>query len=92
MQWHTQGGSITNNLKVRIDFILPKISAKTIVTWNCHVNESAKVRYDMILGVDILTDLILNIILSDHIIEAENGTFKGSKEPMVDLCVYQFKY
>ena len=50
MQWHTQAGSITKNMKVKIYFTLPKLSSTKIVTWNCHVDESAKVRYDTILG------------------------------------------
>ena len=32
MQWHTQAGSITTNLKVKIDFTLPGLSAEKIVT------------------------------------------------------------
>ena len=50
MQWHTQSGNITTNLKVKLDFTLPKLSATNVMMWNCHVNESAKVVYDMILG------------------------------------------
>ena len=55
MQWHTQEGNITTNLKVKIYLNLPKLRATKIVTWNCHVDESAKGRYDMILGIYILT-------------------------------------
>ena len=40
MQWHTQAGSITTNLKVKIDFTFPEISATKIVTWNCHADAS----------------------------------------------------
>ena len=50
MQWNTQAGNITNNLKVKIDFTLPGISATNVVTWNCHVDDSDKGRYNMILG------------------------------------------
>ena len=32
MQWHTQAGKITTNLKVNIDFTLPEISVTTIVS------------------------------------------------------------
>ena len=42
-------------LKVKIDFTLPALSATDVVTWTCHVEDSAKGRYDMILGRDILT-------------------------------------
>ena len=50
MQWNTQAGNITTNLKVKVDSTLPKLSATNVVTWNCHVYDSAKGRYDMILG------------------------------------------
>ena len=49
-QWHMQAGSITTKLKVKIDFTLYKLSATKILTWTCHVDDSAKDRYDMILG------------------------------------------
>ena len=91
VQWHTQAGIITTNLKVMIEFFLHKLSAKKIMTWNCHVDNSAKGRFDMILGRDILRDLALNLKLSDHIIEADSVTFKGYTAPMVDLDTYEFK-
>ena len=50
MQWHMQSGIIITNLKVKVDFTLPEISVMKIMTGNFHVNESAKVTYDMILG------------------------------------------
>ena len=61
MQWHTQAGNINTYLKVKTYFTLPKLSAMKIVMWNCHVDDSDKVRYDMILGRDSLTGLVLNL-------------------------------
>ena len=61
MQWHTQVGIITTNIKVEIYFTLPKISATKIVTWNFHVDDSAKGGYDMILGRYLLTALGSNL-------------------------------
>ena len=55
MQYHTQAGNITTNLKVKIDFPLPKLIATKISTWNFHVDDSTKSMYDMILGRDLLT-------------------------------------
>ena len=91
IQWHTQGGSITTNLKVKIDFNLPELSMTKFVTWNFHVGDSSKVIYDIILGRNILTTLVLNLKLSDHVIEADGGTFKGFMAPMVDLGKYASK-
>ena len=62
-----------------------------MVTWNFHVNDSAKDRYDMILGRDILTELGLNINIYDHVIEAYDGPLKVYRAPMVDLGRYEFK-
>ena len=49
MQWHMQVGKITTNLNVKIDFTLPELSATKIMTWTCHVDDSANSRYDIIL-------------------------------------------
>ena len=55
IQRSTQARNITTNLKVKIDFILPAFSARNVLTWDCHVDESDKGRYDMMLGQYILT-------------------------------------
>ena len=92
MQWPTQAGIITTNLKVKIDFTLPGISATKIVTWYFHVDDSAKCRYYMILGRYLLIDLVLNLEFSDPVNEAYDGYFKGSTAPIVDLDMYEYKY
>ena len=61
MQWHTQAGIITTNLKVEIKFTSHELSVNTIMTWNCHVNDSAKGRCTMILARGILTVLGINL-------------------------------
>ena len=50
MPWHTQFGKITTQSKVEIYFTLHELSATKIVTWNCHVYDSAKGRNDTIVG------------------------------------------
>ena len=85
VQWHTQAGNIATDLKVGLDFTLPEISATNSVTWKFHADDSIKGRYDMILGRNILIELGLNLKLFDRIIEADDGYFKGSTAPMVDL-------
>ena len=55
------------------------------MTWNFHGDDSAKGIYDIILG------RYLSAKVSDHVIEADDGTFKGSAPPMVDICMYEFK-
>ena len=60
MKCNTQDGNITTSLKVEVEFTLPELSATDSVKWKYNVDESAKGRYDMILGRDLLTDLELN--------------------------------
>ena len=91
MQWNTQSRNITTNIKVQVDFTIPTLSATTVMKWNCHVDESAKDRYDMILGQDLLKQLVLNIKLSKHVIKLDNGPFNGSTIPIVDIGKYLFK-
>ena len=92
MQWHTQDRNITTNLKVKVYFALPALIAINVMTWKCHVDDSGKGRYNIILGRDILTELVLNIKLSEHVIEADDRPLKGSTAPMVNLGTYIFKY
>ena len=92
MQWHTQAVNITTNHNIKVDFTLPILNATNAVTWKLHVDELAKCGYDMILEQDILTELGLNLKLSENIIKADGVTFKGYTAPMVDLGTYTFKY
>ena len=57
IKWHTQAGNINTNLKIKVDFPLPALSATNVVTWKCNVDDSAKGRYNIILGQDILIEL-----------------------------------
>ena len=68
MQWHTQAGNININIKVEVEFTLPELIATDVVTWKCHVYESAKGRYDIILGKDLFNRIMIKfkIIRSSH--------------------------
>ena len=91
IQCHTKVGGITTNIKFKIDFTLPELSATRTVMWKCHVDDSTMGRYDMILGRYVLTDLVLNLKLSDHVIESYDGPLKGSTATMADMGTYEFK-
>ena len=91
IQCYTQAGNITTNLKVKVYFTLPAPSAKNVMTWKYHVGDSDKGRYDVILVQDLFIELVLNLKFPEHIIKADDGTFKGSTTPMVDLGTYIFK-
>ena len=92
MKWHTQAVSITNNLKFKIDSTLPELIPTKIVVWNFHMDDSTRGRYDMILGRDLFTKLVLNLKLSYFVVDAYDELFKGSAAPMVDMGKYEFKY
>ena len=85
MKRNTQADNIITNIKVKIYLTIPEISATKIETWNFHVNESSKGRYDMILGRYILIELVLNLKLSEQSIKEYGGPLKGSMAPMIDL-------
>ena len=84
MQWHTQDVNITTNINIDKDITLTELGVKKII--------SAKGIYNMILGRYLLTEVVLNLKWSDHVIEVDDGPFKVSIEPMVDLGMYGFKY
>ena len=90
-QWQTQAGNITTNFKVKVDFTLPTLSSTNVVTWKCHVDGSAWVRYGMFLGRYLLTQLVLNLKIYAHVIEADDGPFIGFMAPMFDLGAYVSK-
>ena len=62
-------------------FTFTELSATNIATWNCYVYDSAKGRYEIILGRYILSALGSNIKFSDHVIEKDDGPLKGRRHP-----------
>ena len=60
--------------------------------WKCHVDDSANSRYNIILVRDLSTELVLNVKFSENFTKADDGTFKGSTTPIVDLGTYEPKY
>ena len=75
--WETQSGKFTTSKKVNVDFFLPEFSATKIVTWIFHVDESTNSVYDMILGRDLLTAVILDLKFSDNVIVGGEGPYEG---------------
>ena len=91
MQWNTQAGNITTNLNIKVDPTLPALSTTNVMTCKSQVDDSAKGRYYMILELNLLTELGLNLNVSDHIIETDDGTFNWSITPIFDLGTYELK-
>ena len=85
-------GNITANIKVAVGFTLPGIIPAYVMTWDFHVDEYTKGRYNMIIRRYIWTELGLNLKISYHAIESDYDTFKGTTENTIDLGKYEFKY
>ena len=64
-----------------MDFTFPEISATNVVTWKCHVDDSAKVKFYMILGWDQLPELGLNLKFYEHVIEVDDELLLGIQHP-----------
>ena len=78
MQWYTQAVNITTNIKVKLFFTFSAFSVKNVMTLKCHVDDSVKGRFDIILVQYLLTELGLNLKFSEHVIKADDGPFKMS--------------
>ena len=91
MQWKMQAGNLTTDQKVKIDFTLPEFGATKIVVWYCYVDNSSKIRYNMILGRVILTELRLVSIFSDRVIEGGDKPFERCTFLMVYLVTHALK-
>ena len=78
-------------MKVNIHFCPPEFSATTNVSWKSQVDNSTNIRYNMIVGRDLLTALELGLKFSENIIIIGEGTYKGCSSPMADLSNYDLK-
>ena len=54
------------------------------------MDDSAKVRYDMILGRDLRTSLVLDLIFSNRIISGGKGPYEGCLASIVDVRKYDY--
>ena len=67
-KWSTLGGVFSTNRKALIDFKLPELSTDKKVTWIMHVDDKSSPKtalYDMILGMDLLTEIGLFVNTED---------------------------
>ena len=54
VQWYTQAGNLITDLKVKIYLSLSEFSTTKIMMWECHVDDSNKIRCNMSLGKYLL--------------------------------------
>ena len=50
MQWNKKAGNINTTINNRVDFTLPALSETNVATQKCHMDDSNKGMYDMLLG------------------------------------------
>jgi hypothetical protein len=63
-KWKTLGGTFTTNYESLLDFKFPEISTSKVVTWQAHVDDktsSKEVTYDMIMGMDLMTFIVITV-------------------------------
>ena len=77
---------------MKVDFCLLEFSAAKIVTWICHVDESTKGIYNMILGRDLITALGLDLKFSENAVIGGEVPYVGCLAPMVDVISYDYTY
>ena len=90
--YFSPSGNLTTNHIVKIGFTFLEFSTIKIVMWNCHVDDSTKIRYNLILGRYLLTSLRLYLEFSNTVIEGGNGPFEIFTASMVDLGTYDFDF
>ena len=69
------GGTFITRQKALVDFKFPKL--KNMVTWICHVyatTDPNKAMYDLIIGMDLMTELGIVVNTAKREVQWENHT------------------
>ena len=70
------GGNFTTNWKALVEFSFPELSRHRTVTAICHVDDKTKPEetpYDMIIGMDLMTELGIVVDTDKKIVRWETG-------------------
>ena len=62
-----------------------------IMMWKCHVDDSTKGSYDMIVGRYILTTMVIYLNCFTNNMQCVTGTYKGCTTPMIKSNEYEFE-
>ena len=81
----TQDGKFTTNKIGRSGLLPEEIQCKKNVTRKYHVDDSKEIRYNMIIGRDVLTALVLDFKFSKHVIIGGDGPYEGFLAYMVEV-------
>ena len=74
--WNTLGGQFSTNRKALVEFKFPELSNDKKVTWVCHVDDKTDPKtasYDIIIGMDLMTDVGIYIDTKDKVIRWEEA-------------------
>ena len=73
--WGTMGGQFQTKRKGILDFMFPELDQRKIISWSFHVDENDTPNdagYDMIIGMDLMTELGLYVDTNDKVIVWED--------------------
>ena len=73
--------------KARIDFKFPELSTDKTIQWVCHVDETTdpkETQYDLILGMDLMTEIGIYIETADKVVQWER-----METPLKNRDMYQ---
>ena len=74
-----KASNLTTNQKVKVNFCLPDFGMTKIVTWECHVDKSSEIRYDIIVGRYIITLFLLYIYFVNTSLKEDMDHLKGAQ-------------
>ena len=89
--WETQAGKFMTSQKANTYLCLTEFSTTKIVSLKCHINSSTNIRYDIILGRDLLTATGIYLKFSEHIIMGGDGTYAGCLTLIIGVTSYDSK-
>ena len=75
--WETQARKFTISKKVNVYFCLPEFCATKIFPFKCQVDNKTNIKYDMILGRDLLTALRMDLKFSETLLLVMRSHMKG---------------
>ena len=82
VKWQTMGGNFVTKRRCLVDFKFPELSTQKKVTWIMHVDEKtepSKAMYDMIIGMDLMTELGIYIDTENKVIR-----WDGNETPLAN--------
>ena len=86
-KWNTMGGNFVTKRKALVDFRLPEFDPKKKVTYIVHVDERTDAKtsqFDMIIGMDLLTELGIDIKTSTKEVIWEHHTIDLKRKGLLN--------